>query len=257
MNIILKKLTAPVVLLCMSLALASCLDSTSSSDDDGEAFNHQRNPGTSAEALLRDSTYTSLAVEVDYMPGHEPTSEALDSLKSFLEQRLNKSNITVRTPTEIPTGGQQAYSASDVRDLEAEHRNNTTSASSSTLEAYIIIVDGEYTESNVLGIAYYNTSTAFFGPTIQSASSGVGAPSQQKIEGTVFRHEFGHIMGLVGVGTPVQASHQTGDGQHCNRDGCLMEPSVETTDYFANLFDGDIPNLGSYCINDLQANGGK
>lgn len=258
MNSFLERLTIPLMLVCISLVLASCLDNTSSTDDDdNQAFNHRRNPGVSAEALLRDSNYTSLALEIDYMPGHEPTQDALDSLKLFLEQRLNKSSVTIRTPTEIPSGGQSAYSATDVRELEAQHRNNTTGAGSSTLEAYFIIVDGEYTEANVLGIAYYNTSMAFFGPTIDSASSGVGAPSRQKIEGTVFRHEFGHNMGLVGVGTPVQASHQTSDGQHCNQDGCLMEPAVETTDYFANLFDGDIPNLGRFCIDDLQANGGK
>lgn len=245
------------IIVLAGFALSSCLDNTSSNDEEEEPFNHQRNPGVSAEELLRDSTYTSLSLEIDYMPGHEPTQDALDSLKTFLEQRLNKSSVTIRTATQIPSGGQSAYSAADVRDLEAQHRNNTTGSGSSTLEAYFIIVDGEYTESNVLGIAYYNTSMAFFGPTINSASSGVGAPSREKIEGTVFRHEFGHNMGLVGVGTPMQSSHQTSDGQHCNQDGCLMEPSVETTDYFANLFDGDIPNLGSFCIDDLQANGGK
>lgn len=244
-------------ILLAGFALSSCLDSTSSNEEEEEPFNHQRNPGVSAEELLRAGEYTDLALEIDYMPGHQPTQEALDSLKLFLEQRLQKTNVTIRTPTEIPSGGKQAYTAEDVRSLEQQHRNNRTGAQSATLETYMIIVDAEFDEANVLGIAYYNTSMAFFGSTIESASSGLGAPSRQKIEGTVFRHEFGHIMGLVDSGTPAQSSHTTDDGHHCNTDECLMEPAVETSDYFSNIFDGDIPNLQELCIADLRANGGR
>lgn len=255
-NRCLKSSALFMLALLSGLALSSCLDSTGS-DDEPQPFNHQRNPGTSAEELLRADDYTNLALEIDYMPGYEPTQEALDSLKLFLEQRLNKTSVTIRTPTQIPSGGKQAYTAADVRDLEQEHRNNRTGAQSTTLESYFVIVDGEFDQANVLGIAYYNTSMAFFGPTIDSAGSGVGAPSRRKIEGTVFRHEFGHIMGLVDSGTPARSSHTTSDGQHCNSDSCLMEPAVETSDYFANIFDGDIPNLDELCIDDLQANGGR
>jgi predicted Zn-dependent protease len=107
-----------------------------------------------------------------------------------------------------------------------------------------------------LGIAYWNTSVAFFGEAIASASgSPPASPSRQKVESTVFRHEFGHNMGLVGIGTPTQSDHQEGDS-HCSTDECLMEPAVETTDFFSNL-SGEVPELGEYCLEDLQANGGK
>ncbi|MDZ7681403.1 MAG: hypothetical protein U5J63_06715 [Fodinibius sp.] len=45
------------------------------------------------------------------------------------------------------------------------------------MAAYMMIVDGKYEEQNLLGIAYFNTSNAFFGPAYAEASSGVGCAS--------------------------------------------------------------------------------
>src|SRR5699024_6165533 len=227
-------------------------------DGNDQEFNSQANPGASAEAFLQAETFTELTLEIDYMPGHQPTQRALDSLKTFLQQRLNKTNISFRTPTEIPSGGEQEYSANEVRNIEQQNRDNVTQAGASTLEAYFLIVDGVYEQqSNVLGIAYYNTSMAFFGSKMDEISGGATQPPKYKIEGTVFRHEVGHNIGLVGNGTPTQSSHKTSGSAHCTTDGCLMEPEVETSDFFANIFEGDIPELKQFCIEDLQANGGK
>lgn len=241
------------------MVIYGCSDSSTGPDDENNAdFNSQANPGASAEVFLQAETFTDLTLEIDYMPGQEPTQRALDSLKTFLQQRLNKTNITFRTPTQIPSGGEQEYSANEIRNLEQQNRDNFTQGDSSTLEAYFIIVDGVYEQqSNVLGIAYYNTSMAFFGSKINEISGGVTQPSKAKIEGTVFRHEFGHNMGLVGNGTPTESPHKTSASAHCTTEGCLMEPEVETSDFFANIFDGNIPELQQFCIQDLQANGGR
>lgn len=253
-----KRNLALFSLLFMLFTAIGCSDSTTGPGDDGDSFNSQAAPGASAEAFLRADQFTTLNLEIDYMPGEEPTQQALDSLKTFLQDRLNKTTINFRTPTEIPSGGESEYSSSEIRSLEDQHRNNFTQGGSSTLEAYFIFLDGQYqAQANVVGIAYYNTSMAFFGPTIDDISGGVTQPPEYKVEGTVFRHEFGHNMGLVGNGTPVQSSHKTSNGPHCTNDGCLMEPEVETSDFFANIFDGDIPDLKQFCVQDLQANGGK
>jgi hypothetical protein len=248
----------------LTIAIFSCSDSSTGPGEGNENggengnFNSQAGPGSSAAALLTADTYTDLTLEIDYMPDHEPTQEALNDLKTFLQQRLNKSNITFRTPTEVPSGGESEYSADEIRELETEHRDNFTEDDSDTLETYFLFVDGQFqAQANVLGVAYYNTSMAFFGPTIDETSSGVAAPSKEKIEGTVFRHEFGHLMGLVGNGSETQSSHKTDGSAHCTEDGCLMEPAIETSDFFANIFDGDIPALDELCVEDLQANGGK
>lgn len=255
----LKRLSLFLMVLVLAFVTYSCSDNTTQTQIDLEPeFNHKAAPGDSAESFLQGDQYTALELEIDYMPGHQPTQDGLDSLETFLEKHLNKQSITFNPPTEIPSGGQDAYSASDIRNLEEDHRQSFTEKGSEVLKAYFLIVDGEFKEqSNVLGIAYWNTSMAFFGKTIEEVSSGAGAPPKYKIEGTVFRHEFGHNIGLVDIGTPMQQDHKTDGSAHCTEDGCLMEPSVETTNFFSNIFDGDIPDLLQFCKEDIQANGGR
>ena len=248
-------------LLCFSLALlvTNCSDSsTDPVDTPPQEFNSQAAPGDSAHAYLAGDQYTNLQVEIDYMPGHEPTQEGLNSLQTFLEERLNKQNISFSTPNEIDAESQSSYSSNDIRAIEEEYRDNYTEAGDNTLHVYFLVVDGEYSQSsNVVGIAYWNTSVAFFGETIASASGNPPvSPSREKVESTVFRHEFGHNMGLVGNGTPTQTNHKTDGSAHCTTDGCLMDPSIETSDFFSN-FSGEVPSLDEACITDLQANGGK
>lgn len=251
-------LTAIVIF--SALILTSCLDSTSPNGDQQEinGFSHVKNPGTSANDFLADSNYTDMVVEIDYMPGYAPNERALDSLKSFLEQRLHKSSVTLKQPTEIPSGKQDRYSATEIRNLEAENRSTFTQGE--TLAAYFVILDGKFAEQNLLGIAYYNTSNAFFGPSYDEASSGTGSPSRYLVEATSFRHEFGHLFGLVAnpySGTEMQQDHNDPDHpQHCNNDQCLMYYALETTDVFGSVLGSEIPPLDANCRADLQANGG-
>jgi len=252
-----RKILSPFPLIITVLILtASCDSDPARSDVDpgpgnNNGFSHTENPGASAEAFLRDDDFTELLVEVQYMPGFEPTENALEELRVFLETHLNKTGVTFTEPEEIPSGGQELYSASDIRELESEHRSHFTDGN--TLASYNLFVDGAYTEGNVLGIAYYNTSTAYFGETIRSASGSPPlSPSRSNIEGTVLRHEYGHLIGLVNNGVNMQEEHQE-NGPHCSEDDCVMYFSVNTTDFFANIFDGSIPDLDDYCEADISA----
>jgi bacillopeptidase F (M6 metalloprotease family) len=194
------------------------------------------------------------------MAGHEPTAAALDDLTTALERHLDKATIAVQSPTEITAGGQDRYTAEEIRDLEATHRDHYTQAEGETLWAHILVVDGRFEQTSVVGIAYQNTSTAFFGATIDEISGGLTQPSEEK-EATVFRHEFGHNLGLVANGTPLVANgtpmeqdHQDEDnGAHCTEEACVMYHAIETTDYFANVFDGDVPDFRSFCSDDMAA----
>ena len=125
----------------------------------------------------------------------------------------------------------------------------------------MLIVDGEYEQANVLGVAHRNTSTAYFGAALDAVSGGLTQPTRRQAEATVFRHEFGHLLGLVaipGSGTDMQTEHQDeAHGHHCDDDSCLMYYAVESTDLFASVFGGTIPELDAQCIADLRANGGK
>jgi len=243
----------------------SCGDNTTvtGGDDDpanGDPafeFNHELNPGQSALDLLRDDDFDELVLEVDYMEGFRPTDRSLDSLKTFLERRLNKTAITILEPTEIPAGGQDSYTAAEIRNLEREHRDSFSSEG--LIATYFIVTDGEFEEENVLGIAHFNTSMALFGKTINDASSDIGPPARHTIETIVMRHEFGHIMGLVNNGVDMQQDHQdTEHGNHCTVEDCLMYFSVRTTNFFvSDLFGGEIPQLEHFCRDDLADAGGK
>ncbi|HET6527352.1 MAG TPA: hypothetical protein VFG39_01240 [Balneolaceae bacterium] len=221
-------------------------------------YSHIAQPGSAANDFLSDSRFTDLIVEVDYMPGYKPNERALDSLKAFFKQRLYKSSVIIKEPTKVPSGGEAEYSAEEIRTLEAKYRSTFTK--DTRLAAYMIIVDGKYQEMELLGIAYYNTSNAFFGPSYDEASGAVGQPSRYQIETISFRHEFGHLFGLVaipGSGTEMQTEHRDEQhGNHCDNEECLMYYATQTTGIQYIAGEG-ISYLDANCIADLRANGGK
>ena len=233
-------------------------DPPDDSDDDGSTvqFDSKAPPGDSARSFLDDRRFSVLSLEVDYMKGYEPTSRALDSLQTALDRHLTKSTLHISAPTQIPAAGEGPYTTEQVRTLEEAHRTHYTRAESDTLRAYFLVLDGKYSTENVVGIAYYNTSMAFFGKTIDEISGGVTQPSQAKVEATVFRHEFGHNLGLVDNGIPMQQGHQE-EGPHCTQNQCVMYHAIETTDYFANVFDGTIPAFEQFCTEDMEAQDGQ
>ncbi len=225
-------------------------------DDPEFSFDHQRSPGSSAIDFLTDENFSELIVEVQYMGDYRPESTALQNLQNFLEERLQKSEITMMEPQQIESGGKSSYTAGDVRDVE--EGNRTAWSEEGRLAAYILILDAEFDQENVLGIAHFNTSMALFGETIDRVSGGIGQPSRSVVETTILNHEAGHLLGLVNNGIEMQESHHDEEnGAHCDVDSCLMYFAVNTTDFIANVFGGSVPELDDFCIADLQAAGGK
>ncbi|MBO6584930.1 MAG: hypothetical protein JJ953_02370 [Gracilimonas sp.] len=262
MKILTSKTILSTLIVALTVFSSGCLDNSTGNDDDKDiVYSHMENPGHSANDFLSGETFTSLEVEIDYMQGYAPNAESVDSLEAFLEQRLNKQSVVIKEPTEIPAVGQSSYTASEIRALEEEHRDEFTSVEDGTLRAYMIIVDGEFESGNVLGIAYYNTSNAFFGATYEEVSGGFNQPSRRLTESVSYRHEFGHLFGLVnipGSGTEMQTNHQdTEHGRHCDNDSCLMYYAMENAGVFGQFLGEQIPPLDENCIADLQANGGK
>lgn len=244
--------------------VAGCGDSATGPEGDGDQdFSHTQAPGSSARAFLSDETFTSLTIEIDHVEGLQPSQEAIDSLRVFLERRLHKpGGINILLDDAIPSPGQSPYSSAEVRDLEQIHRDTFTEGN--TLAGYYLFLDGEFERQNVLGIAYFNTSMAIFEQVIRDHSGGVGQPRTPVIEATTVRHEMGHILGLVNNGTPMQGEqggpndhHDEANGAHCTEEETLMYHQVETTDFIANLDGGEVPPLDPLGIEDLQANGGK
>ncbi len=249
-------------LLCFIIAIViffiGCSKSGSSyvNNPDIPDYLHNRPVGASGNELLSSSKYSSLKIEVQYMTGYQPDAAALNHLQTTLQALINKpSGISIVTK-EIPASSSLALSVNDVYTIEKNNRTAFTSGSE--IAVYILYTNGNYTDNNVLGVAYKNTSAVLFGKKINDNSGGFGQASRTKLVSTVIEHEVGHLLGLVDLGSPMQTNHKdAANGSHCNNNNCLMYYASETSDIFGFLITGNIPSFDVNCKADLTANGGK
>ena len=244
-------------LLLFVLLLAGCSKSKDAYvNNPGASGLHNRPVGASANEILSSSGYSSLKIEVQYMTGYPPDAAALSHLQNTLSALVNKSSGITIVTKEIPASSKTVLTLNDIVDIE---KNNRTAFTSGTeLAVCILYTNGNYTDPNVLGIAYKNTSIVIFGKTIYDNSGGIGQASRTKLEATVQEHELGHLMGLVDLGSAMQADHKdAAHGNHCNNSNCLMYYASETSDILGFLITGNIPPFDANCRADLYANGGK
>jgi len=217
---------------------------------------NNKTTGASAHDFLSSGSFGSVKIEIQYMTGFQPDATSISNVTAFLNSVSNKPGGITITQQQIAAGGKSAYSINDIATIE--QKNRTTFNSGNQLSVYILITDGAYTDPSVLGISYRNTSLCLFGKTVFDNSGGVGQASRTKLETTVAEHEFGHLLGLVDLGTSMQTNHKDAThGNHCNVQNCLMYYAAETTDLLGFLVTGNIPTLDSECLSDLHANGGK
>ncbi|HKJ30991.1 MAG TPA: hypothetical protein VKA34_04145 [Balneolales bacterium] len=247
------------------LAFVSCQNSVTSSSSNSSGNSSKPYPskqsvGYSAHDLLASSKFSLLDIQMQYAGSYKPTQQAVDSLKTFLERRLHKPGGIHVSLSSIPSPGKSQYTNDDI--VNVEDHNRTIFAKGDTIAVYYFFADGNSSQdsknSKVLGLSYFNTSIVIFEKTIRSLSGGVGQPSTAMLEATVMRHEFGHILGLVNIGTPMVTPHEDQNHKgHCTNKNCLMYYNVNTSDVVNNVLNSGIPQLGPDCRNDLQHNGGK
>ncbi|MBK8610429.1 MAG: hypothetical protein IPL84_10955 [Chitinophagaceae bacterium] len=237
------------------MAIMSCRKSDSITNL--PSINNENNKlvGASANDLLSASTYTSVKIEIQYMPGFQPDAASVNNLATFLNTIVNKPGGVSVVQTQIASAGKTVLSLNDIATIE---KNNRTVYTAGSQLGYTLYTDGNYDNGNVLGLAFRNTSMCILGKTIHDNSGNIGQASRTKLESTVLEHEFAHILGLVNIGSPMQMNHQDGThGNHCNNTDCLMYYASETTDVLGILITGSIPVLDANCKADLKANGGK
>ena len=243
-----------VTILILSCFLG-CKKESDFSNHPGANELHNKSVGASASDLLSSAKYKSLKIEIQYMPGFAPDPGAVNHLTNVLSGRLNKSSISV-VSKEIPASSSSVLSIDQVRSIEEQNRTSFTT--DTMISVYFLYTNGKFTDNNVLGAAYRNTSMVIFGKPIHDNSGGLGQTSRTKLESTVLEHEFGHILGLVDIGSPMQTNHKdAAHGSHCNNTNCLMYYASETTDILGVLLTGNIPPFDANCVTDLKANGGK
>ena len=210
--------------------------------------------GKSAVDMLSSVTYTTLNIQVQYMPGYPLDATTISNLTAYLNGICNKPGGINITQSQIAANG-HAFTVDSA--AITERINRTAYTSGNTIAVYILVTDGFDTSLTTLGFAYRNTSICLFGKDIYANSGGFGQPTRVALETSVLEHELGHILGLVNLGTPMQVFHQdTVHNNHCTNPHCLMYYAIDTHNVIPTL-SSTVPLLDSNCLNDLHANGGK
>lgn len=262
-----KYILAIVFAISIAITFQGCTKDGLANDnnDNGNGDNtisaNQQPVGTSANDLLSDTNFASMVIEIAYVTGFKPTQAAIDDFVFFLESRVNKPNGISVVTKEIPSTGNSTFSIEDI--IAIEDTNRTKFNSANQIAVWAFFANGESasntSNSTVLGTAYRNTSFVIFEETIQNLTNGTFEPDRSVVETTVITHEFGHILGLTNLGSPMQTQHEDAQyPKHCNVESCLMYWSAETGSGLENLIGtSSAPQLDAQCIADLQANGGK
>jgi hypothetical protein len=208
--------------------------------------------GQSAHDLLSADVYTSLLVEINYMPGRQPSAASILYLQNFIESICNKpAGIRIITRP-IGTTGKTSLTIEEITALEKTHRS--AYAGSTQMGVSILLTDGYFSGDDLFAVSYWNTSFCVFGKLLDDYSGRTGQVSKDQLLSTVLAHEFCHLLGLVDQGSPMQSPHRDNDnGAHCTNSSCLMYYIIENRVPPAL----SIPGLDANCRNDLKANGGK
>lgn len=244
--------------------------------------------GSSANDILANTNFDRLQVEIAFVQGFRPTDEALNQFQSFLQQFSFKENIEL-VFTELPSPDEEDLTLQEIADLEIENR--TVYNDGSTVGIYIYFADapseGDDLDEGLvtLGAVYRNTSMVIYEQTVRALAGRSALITNADVESATLNHEFGHLLGLVNLGSPPVNAHEDTEAEnHCNVDPCLMRAELEFsatgksnlatskihsscilngTDLLekmeANVSRGAAaaPDLDTECQRDLEANGGR
>ncbi len=269
-------------ILALMILFLSTLGCSKSSDDGGKTpviINKTANlktTGDSANDILSNDNFDKLLIEATYVSGFKPTAASMLNFETFLKQHSFKQDIEV-IYRELASPNEEKLTLAEIVDLESENR--TVYNEGSTLAIYIYFADApsedDVEEENLvtLGAVYLNTSMVIYEETIRALASKSSLVSIADVETATLNHEFGHLLGLVNLGSPPVNDHEgittdedgteVGDN-HCTVDGCLMQAELQFGAGMKKMLEKraskgivDVPGLDAECILDLQANGGR
>ena len=254
-------------LLLVSLVIYSC-----SKDDDSDApLDKSANlltTGASANDILSNSEFSKLKIQIAHAPGFAPSQTSMTNFTKFLKEFTFKEDISLEF-LEIPSENKDNFTLEEISALEQKHR--TAYNSGSSLAIYIYFADApsdsdDEDEGKVtLGAVFRNTSMVIYESTIRSLNAKSNAISLTDIETATLNHEFGHLLGLVDLGSPEINDHEDEDAEnHCNVAGCLMRAELQFAGPMAKMLSSRVskgsivvPSLDAECRNDLKGNGGR
>lgn len=257
--------------LLAAMVLVGCSEDSDIVDNNSNGVDRSANllsAGASGADILANENYDRILIEVAHVEGFRPTSQAMDNLRAFLQERTFKEEIRFEYRT-LPSPGEESLTLTEIAELESENR--TAYNDGRTLAIYIYFADApsETDQPNdglvTLGAVYRNTSMIIHENTLRTLASKSVIITLADVETTALTHEFGHLFGLVNLGTPAVNPHEDPESNnHCNEVDCLMQAELEFGTGIMGILENrtargivGIPAMQAECIRDLQAIGGR
>ena len=145
-----KRVILYSLVFCLSVLSACKKEDTIASSD-------YKTLGTSAHDLLSASSYSSLQIEIQYMPGYAIDAASVTNLTNFLNTYINKPSGIQVIQQEIDASGKSALLLNEIVNIEKKHRSIFTSGN--VIAVHILITDGYFSSPEILATSYWNTST--------------------------------------------------------------------------------------------------
>lgn len=233
-----------IFLVVMIVFAVSCSKSSSGSDDEPTSTKVDKKAnllatGDSANDILSNENFNKILIEIGYVTGFKPTTGAIAKFTDYLRKHTFKEDIEI-IYNELPSPVEDELTLKEIADLET--KNRTVYNSGSTLAIYIYFADspaeGDDLEGGLvtLGAVYQNTSMIIHEVTVKKLAARNFTISNEDVETATLNHEFGHLFGLVNLGTEMVNDHESesenedgeiGGDKHCNQDGCLMRAELQ------------------------------
>jgi hypothetical protein len=236
--------------------------------------------GDSANDLLSNTNYGKLLLEIAFVEGFRPSSQTETDVLEFIREVTFKNDIEI-TYKSLPSPEEETLTIEEINDLETQNRTlfNTDDA----VALYIYFADAPNAEDDpdselvTLGAVYRNTSMVIYESEVRKLAATSTLISTATVETATIQHEFGHLLGLVNLGSDMinpHEAHETDENgepvldengnptgnNHCDADGCLMSAELEFTLGMKRMLvakNGAVPVLDDECKRDLRANGGR
>ncbi len=292
-----KKTRIILVFSCFLLIILGC--SKNSDDNLENPINIDKSAnllgtGDSANDLLSNDKFTKLKIEIAYVTGFRPTVSAMNDFVEYIRQHTFKQDIEL-IYSELDSPEEETLSLKEIAKLESDNR--TVYNEGETLGVYIYFADAPGDDDDeeeglvTLGAVYRNTSMVIHEKTIRIFAALSIFLQVADVENATINHEFGHLFGLVNLGTTPVNDHEDPEAKsHCIVPGCLMRAELQfnassgSTARTAKSADvtglksacslsghsvlkmlkmntakgqGSAPGIDPECILDLKANGGR
>lgn len=248
-------------------ALAGIVACLISCDED-----HGHSPSTTQAiaGLVRSERYSALSFELDFVEGAAPSEAVRAQVATAVDGLIDKPDgVRVVTDQSLPSRGvDHAWSKPELQELAKQTAD--LKPEPRTAQVHVLAVDGhaesDTAEFRTLGLSWGNDTIVLFTSTItRMCSEGVLKHSTvsefcAQSHGLIWLHEFGHLLGLVNLGLPMQTSHE--DPEHPGHDAnpdCIMYWLFHRADAISKLrarFNaGNVQPLGfdQPCTDDLEA----